>query len=643
MGWLQQSTSLDVASVPPVGDERGSRTDDHHRPHERHSGTRSASNGRPHRRQRRHALGSRQPDAGAQAQRWPRARRPQQDRARGRAACRNAAVLDGVDPMRVATKTISGLYDGATTTRARRAVDPDRGRARSPRSRSTPSSPRACWRRTSTRRCANQEIHAFSQSIAVGARARASINAGIAELRRRQRAQAERRDRPRARPAFEYFGLRTLYDRYLLRAPGDAARDRDAAAVLPAHRVRAVDGGRRGARALPAVLVARVPPGSPTLFNAGTTPRAAVELLPARLAATTPRGDLRALHRRRAAVEVLRRHRPRLPPRALARLADRGTNGQSNGIVPWLKTLDSSVVGRQPGRQAQGRRCVYLEPWHADIEEFLELRDNTGDEARRTHNLNLANWIPDLFMRARRERLRRGRCSIPRRCPTLADLYGEAFERGVRRGRERRACCERRCQARDALRADDAHARADRQRLDDVQGRVQPRVQPDRRTPRRRVGAPVEPVHRDPRGHRRRRDGGVQPRLDQPRPHVMRDADGNATAFDFASSRARCAHGGAPARSRDRSQLLPDRRRPRVERALASGRARRDGPAGRVLPAAPAVRRRRGARAVDARSPRRSTSTRCRRRSSWPRSTGRTPPSPRRARRGASCSSTRGA
>src|SRR3546814_4210902 len=77
----------------------------------------------------------------------------------------------------------------------------------------------------------------------------------------------------------------------------------------------------------------------------------------------------------------------------------RSTNGHSNGIVPWLKTLDSSVAAVNQGGKRKGAACVYLEPWHADVQEFLELRDNTGDDARRTHNLTLANWIHDLFMR----------------------------------------------------------------------------------------------------------------------------------------------------------------------------------------------------------------------------------------------------
>ena len=106
----------------------------------------------------------------------------------------------------------------------------------------------------------------------------------------------------------------------------------------------------------------------------------------------------------------------------------RGTNGLSNGIVPWLKTLDSSVAAVNQGGRRKGAACVYLETWHADIEEFLELRDNTGDEARRTHNLNLANWIPDLFME-RVEKDWQWSLFDPKEVPHLTDLYGAEFER----------------------------------------------------------------------------------------------------------------------------------------------------------------------------------------------------------------------
>ena len=75
------------------------------------------------------------------------------------------------------------------------------------------------------------------------------------------------------------------------------------------------------------------------------------------------------------------------------------TNGFSNDTVPWLKTLDASVAAVNQGGKRKGACSVYLESWHADIEEFLQLRNNTGDDASRAHNLNLANWIPNLFMK----------------------------------------------------------------------------------------------------------------------------------------------------------------------------------------------------------------------------------------------------
>ena len=105
----------------------------------------------------------------------------------------------------------------------------------------------------------------------------------------------------------------------------------------------------------------------------------------------------------------------------------RGTNGLSNGIVPWLKTLDSSVAAVNQGGRRKGAACVYLESWHADIEDFLDLKENTGDPQRRTHNLNLANWIPDLFME-RVEKDWQWSLFDPAKVPHLTDLYGPGFE-----------------------------------------------------------------------------------------------------------------------------------------------------------------------------------------------------------------------
>jgi ribonucleoside-diphosphate reductase alpha chain len=114
-----------------------------------------------------------------------------------------------------------------------------------------------------------------------------------------------------------------------------------------------------------------------------------------------------------------------------------GTNGHSNGIVPWLKTLDSSVAAVNQGGKRKGACCVYLETWHADIEDFLELRDNTGDEARRTYNLNVANWVSDLFMR-RVQSDETWSLFDPKIVPHFTDLYGEEFEKAYVEAEEQR-------------------------------------------------------------------------------------------------------------------------------------------------------------------------------------------------------------
>jgi ribonucleoside-diphosphate reductase alpha chain len=105
----------------------------------------------------------------------------------------------------------------------------------------------------------------------------------------------------------------------------------------------------------------------------------------------------------------------------------RATNGLSNGILPWLRTLDASVAAVNQGGKRKGACCVYLESWHADIESYLELRDNTGDQARRTYNLNVANWVPDLFMQ-RVEQDELWSLFDPKVVKELPDLYGDEFE-----------------------------------------------------------------------------------------------------------------------------------------------------------------------------------------------------------------------
>ncbi len=105
----------------------------------------------------------------------------------------------------------------------------------------------------------------------------------------------------------------------------------------------------------------------------------------------------------------------------------RGTNGESQGVVPFLKVANDTAVAVNQGGKRKGAMCAYLETWHLDIEDFLELRKNTGDERRRTHDMNTANWIPDLFMK---RVMQNGHWTLfnPSDCPDLHDLYGRAFE-----------------------------------------------------------------------------------------------------------------------------------------------------------------------------------------------------------------------
>ncbi len=192
-------------------------------------------------------------------------------------------------------------------------------------------------------------------------------------------------------------------------------------------------------------------PSSPTLFNAGTRH----EQLSSCFLLDSPEDSLEAIYAKYRDVALLSKfsggiglawHRVRSEGSLI-----RSTNGLSNGIVPWLKTLDSSVAAVNQGGKRKGAACVYLETWHADIEGFLELRDNTGDDARRTHHLNLANWVPDLFMQ-RVEQDGAGRCSIRSTCRTCrifgatrsTQAYAQAEAQWVsRRRRSRRASSTR--------------------------------------------------------------------------------------------------------------------------------------------------------------------------------------------------------
>ena len=342
-----------------------------------------------------------------------------------RAVARCCVGLGEVDAMRVATKTISGLYDGATT----KELDSLSIQTAALLTAEDPEYSKLAARLLSTyidKEVANQEIHSFSQSIATGQR-NGLIDGDVAAFVAANARKLNSAISQVSSELFDFFGLRTLYDRYLLRHP----ETRDVIETPQYFFLRVACG-----------IYQRVPdaldfyrlissldylPSSPTLFNAGTRrPQLSSCFL-----LDSPLDQLDAIYAKYTDVALLSKYAGGIGI-AYHRVRSRGsliraTNGKSNGITPWLKTLDSSVVAVNQGGKRKGACCVYLETWHADLEEFLQLRDNTGDEARRTHNLNIANWIPDLFMRRVDED---GMWSLfdPKVVPYFTDLYGEAFE-----------------------------------------------------------------------------------------------------------------------------------------------------------------------------------------------------------------------
>ena len=115
----------------------------------------------------------------------------------------------------------------------------------------------------------------------------------------------------------------------------------------------------------------------------------------------------------------------------------KGTNGKSQGVVPFMKVANDTAVAVNQGGKRKGAVCAYLETWHIDIEDFLDLRKNTGDDRRRTHDMNTANWIPDLFME-RVEKDWQWSLFDPKKVPHLTDLFGEDFERAYLAAEEAR-------------------------------------------------------------------------------------------------------------------------------------------------------------------------------------------------------------
>jgi ribonucleoside-diphosphate reductase alpha chain len=342
-----------------------------------------------------------------------------------RAVERSCGAVSSVDPISIASKTIGGLYNGATTKEldllsiqtaaSLISEEPEYSKL-----------PARLLDGFITKEVANQDIHSFSQSVAMGKQygfvSKDLATFATASARKLNDAIDDSRSE-----LFEYFGLRTIYDRYLLRNP----ETREALETPQQFFLRVACGLSRTVQE--AIEFYRVisthdyMPSSPTLFISGTrqAQMSSCYLL------DSPVDNLEGIYEKYKDVALLSKFAGGFGL-AFHRVTWRGsliraTNGHSKGIVPWLKTLDSSVAAVNQGGKRKGARCVYLESWHADLQEFLELLENTGDNAQRTYNLNLSNWIPDLFMkRVAADEV--WSLFDPKLVPHFPDLVGEMFE-----------------------------------------------------------------------------------------------------------------------------------------------------------------------------------------------------------------------
>ncbi len=334
--------------------------------------------------------------------------------------------LRQIDPLRVATKAISGLYDGATT----KELDNLCIQTASLLIGEDPEYSRLAARLLSTyldEEVKSQKIGSFADSVAFGFK-NGLLSDELFNFVDKNKAELCAAIEHYKTDRFEYFGLRTVYDRYLLKNP----TSRQVLETPQYFFMRVACGLSQTVKE--AIEFYRVisshdyMPSTPTLFNSGTKrpQMSSCYLL------DSPLDDLKSIYDKYTDIALLSKFAGGIGV-SYSKVRSRGslikgTNGHSNGIIPWIKTMDSSVAAVNQGGKRKGAACVYLETWHADIEEFLELRDNTGDDAKRTHNLNIANWIPDLFMK-RVENDEMWSLFDPNVTPQFVDLFGDEFEK----------------------------------------------------------------------------------------------------------------------------------------------------------------------------------------------------------------------
>lgn len=273
-----------------------------------------------------------------------------------------------------------------------------------------------------------EELHQnqFANYIQKGVEVK-RLSPELLEFNLKQLSQAMKPERD---SQFAYLGLQTIYDRYLIHHQGKRLETPQYFWMRVSMGLALNEGEKKNEKAIEfyhTLSQFLFVSSTPTLFNAGTChPQLSSCYL------STVMDDLEHIFKVISDDAKLSKWAGGLGNdwtnvRATGSLI-RGTNGQSQGVIPFLKVANDTAVAVNQGGKRKGAMCAYLETWHLDIEDFLELRKNTGDERRRTHDMNTANWIPDLFMKRVEEN---GAWTLftPSDTPDLHDLYGQAFEK----------------------------------------------------------------------------------------------------------------------------------------------------------------------------------------------------------------------
>jgi ribonucleoside-diphosphate reductase alpha chain len=308
--------------------------------------------------------------------------------------------LPDVDVTLIATKTIGGLYDGATT----REIDELSIQIAIGYIQQDPNYSLAASFLLADviyKEVEQQEIQSFSQSIKFGYDI-GMINDRVFEFVKTnaRKLNSLAVSHLSSDELFEYFGLRTVYDRYLLKHPVNRMVFETPQYWLLRVACGLCNGDLNDTIDLyKSMSLHDYLTSTPTLFNSATMR----EQLSSCYLLDSPKDDLGDIYKRKTDMALLSKWAGGIgvdytlvrPEGALIR----GTNGFSNGIIPFIHSMDRDVVAVNQGGKRKGAACVYLESWHPDIMSFLDLRKNSGDEYKRAHNLNIANWIPDELMR----------------------------------------------------------------------------------------------------------------------------------------------------------------------------------------------------------------------------------------------------